>query len=38
MFYLFLPFSVPLIILETKYKVKINNENDFQQVKQSDFI
>ncbi|MCL8210613.1 hypothetical protein LT336_00357 [Spiroplasma sp. JKS002671] len=38
MFYLFLPFSVPLIILETKYKVKINNENDLQQVKQSDFI
>ncbi len=34
MFYLFLPFSILLIILEIKYKNKINNENNLEEVNQ----
>lgn len=38
MFYLFLPFSIPLIILEAKSKNKINNKNYLEQIKQQSFI
>lgn len=37
-FYLFLPFSIPLIILEVKFKSKINNENNFEKINQQNFI
>lgn len=38
MFYLFLPFSIPLIIIEIKYKNQINNEKNLGQINKDIFV